>query len=115
MVLTNGEGQILKRGPIELDVERWCVRVNEREVDLSPRQFKLLHHLMKKPGRVWTRAELMDAAWGTSAADERQPQVVDVLICRIRRRLRGAATLVETVRSVGYRFSSRFGGPGAKG
>lgn len=106
MLNNQGAGQRLVRGGLELDLERWTVRVHWREVELSYRQFELLHHLMKSPGRVWTRAQLIEALWDPRPGDDIRPEVVDVLVCRVRKKLGGAARLIETVKFIGYRFKN---------
>ena len=72
---------------------------------LTPREFSLLVALAEQPGRVFTRAQLLERVWGAEYYDE---HVVDVHVANLRRKLADdptAASLVETVRGVGYRFS----------
>ncbi|MBX9758750.1 MAG: phosphate regulon transcriptional regulator PhoB [Beijerinckiaceae bacterium] len=96
-------------GDVELDRETRRVVRGAREVHLGPTEFRLLEHLMQKPGRVRTRAQLLDAVWGSSAEiDER---TVDVHVGRLRKALvEGAeADPLRTVRGSGYSFDERFG------
>lgn len=89
-------------GDLELDRENHRVRRSGRDVHLGPTEFRLLDHLMSKPGRIFTRAQLLDAVWGFSAEiDER---TVDVHIGRLRRALsRGSGKdPIRTVRGAGY-------------
>ena len=89
-------------GDLELDRENHRVRRSGREIHLGPTEFRLLDHIMSKPGRIFTRAQLLDAVWGMSAEiDER---TVDVHIGRLRRALsRGAEKdPIRTVRGAGY-------------
>lgn len=89
-------------GDLELDRENHRVRRSGRDVHLGPTEFRLLDHLLSKPGRIFTRAQLLDAVWGLSAEiDER---TVDVHIGRLRRALsRGAEKdPIRTVRGAGY-------------
>jgi two-component system, OmpR family, response regulator len=92
----------LRQGPLEVDLDRWQLTVAGRAVSISAMQFKLLAHLMRRPGRVFTREELLDAVWG-SAASDKDPQVVDVLVSRLRKRLGADQRVIVTVRAVGYR------------
>jgi two-component system, OmpR family, phosphate regulon response regulator PhoB len=70
---------------------------------LGPTEFKLLHHLMRHPDRVHSRASLLDKVWGDHVFIEER--TVDVHIKRLREALGAeAASLIETVRGVGYRF-----------
>ena len=67
-----------------------------------PSEFGLLEALIRQPGRVFSRSELIDAALGgDSLVLER---TIDVHIRGLRRKLAGYAELVETVRGIGYRF-----------
>lgn len=89
-------------GDLELDRENCRVRRAGRDIHLGPTEFRLLDHLMSKPGRIFTRAQLLDSVWGLSAEiDER---TVDVHIGRLRRALsRGAEKdPIRTVRGAGY-------------
>ena len=81
----------------------------ERDVGLGPTEFRLLEHLLEKPGRVFTRAQLVDGIWGQAAEiDER---TVDVHVGRLRKRLSKGRERdpIRTVRSVGYAFDETFG------
>ena len=92
----------LSFGDLELDRENHRVRRAGRDIHLGPTEFRLLDHLLSKPGRIFTRAQLLDAVWGLSAEiDER---TVDVHVGRLRRALsRGAEKdPIRTVRCAGY-------------
>jgi two-component system phosphate regulon response regulator PhoB len=99
----------LTAGDLDLDRETRRVRRGGREVHLGPTEFRLLEYLMEKPGRVFSRAQLLDAVWGMSAEiDER---TVDVHVGRLRKALsRGRERdPVRTVRGAGYSFDETFG------
>ena len=99
----------LSHGDVELDRETFRVMRGEREVHLGPTEFRLLEHLMQKPGRVHTRAQLLDAVWGSTAEiDER---TVDVHVGRLRKALvqGDEADPLRTVRGAGYSFDETFG------
>jgi DNA-binding response OmpR family regulator len=82
----------------ELDSRRaW---VDDGELDLTRREFDLLSALMETPGRVQTREQLLDRAWGTSYLSAK---TVDVHLSGLRRKL-GDAVSVDTLRGVGYRL-----------
>jgi two-component system phosphate regulon response regulator PhoB len=92
----------LRVGDIDLDRESHRVSRNGREVHLGPTEFRLLEFLMQSPGRVFSRAQLLDGVWGRNAyVDER---TVDVHIGRLRKAIiRGPETdPVRTVRGAGY-------------
>jgi two-component system phosphate regulon response regulator PhoB len=99
----------LKLGDIDLDRDTRRVRRGGREIHLGPTEFRLLEYFMEKPGRVFTRAQLLDSVWGMSAEiDER---TVDVHVGRLRKALiRGREKdPIRTVRGSGYSFDETFG------
>ncbi len=99
----------LSAGELELDRETRRVRRAGREVHLGPTEFRLLEYLMEKPGRVFSRAQLLDSVWGLSAEiDER---TVDVHIGRLRKALAkdDENDPIRTVRGSGYSFDETFG------
>ena len=98
---------VLTAGDIELDRESHRVTRNGRQVHLGPTEFRLLEFLMQSPGRVFSRAQLLDGVWGRNVyVDER---TVDVHIGRLRKAMmRGTETdPVRTVRGAGYAFSDK--------
>jgi two-component system phosphate regulon response regulator PhoB len=101
--------EVLAIGDLSLDRKmRRLTRAN-RDINLSPTEFRLLEHLMQSPGRVYTRAQLLDAVWGRDIyIDER---TVDVHVGRLRKSLtRGRENdPIRTVRGMGYSFDERFG------
>ena len=99
----------LSHGDICLDRAKKRVTRGSRDVFLSPTEFRLLEYLMQQPGRVYSRAQLLDRIWGNaSEVDER---TVDVHVGRLRKNLsRGKeAVPIRTVRASGYAFDERFG------
>jgi len=86
---------------VRIDRVRHRAYVGERELDLTPTEFRLLECLLKQPGRAFTRHQLMDAAIGEGAIV--LERTIDVHIKTLRRKL-ADADLIETVRGVGYRF-----------
>ncbi len=98
----------LIRGDVALDRAKKRVTRGSRDVPLSPTEFRLLEYLMQQPGRVFSRAQLLDRVWGNEAyVDER---TVDVHVGRLRKNLsRGRETdPIRTVRGSGYSFNERF-------
>jgi DNA-binding response OmpR family regulator len=95
-------GSVLVSQGVMVDRERHRVTVEEKPLDLTPSEFGLLEALVRQPGRVFSRSELIDAALGgDSLVLER---TIDVHIRSLRKKLGPHAVLVETVRSIGYRF-----------
>jgi two-component system alkaline phosphatase synthesis response regulator PhoP len=98
----------LKVGDLEIDRYRFEVRMKNRPVELTPKEFELLATLVGAPGRVFGREELLDLVWGRDGFVE--PRTVDVHVARLRGKF-AAARLeepgIETVRGVGYRFRDK--------
>jgi len=92
----------LHKGPIEIDVPKHTVRVQGDAVNLTATEFRLLHELMSKPGKVRTREALLRQVWGYSF--DGYARTVDTHVRRLRKKLGHGAELLETVRGVGYRF-----------
>ena len=98
-------------GDLSLDKQTRRLRRGEREIHLGPTEFRLLEHMMEKPGRVFSRASLLDAVWGmTAEIDER---TVDVHMGRLRKAIVRANEKdpIRTVRGAGYSFDETFGKP----
>ncbi|MGR3721862.1 phosphate regulon transcriptional regulator PhoB [Abyssibius alkaniclasticus] len=97
-----------KFGDIELDREACRVHRAGREVKLGPTEFRLLDALISRPGRVYSREQLLDRVWGQDIYVE--IRTVDVHIGRLRRalNLRGAADPIRTVRAAGYAFDETY-------
>ncbi len=95
-------GSVLEHDDIELDPVAHRVRRSGEPLHLGPTEFRLLRHFMERPGRVHSRAQLLDAVWGQdSEIDER---TVDVHIRRLRLAITkgGLNDPIRTVRSAGY-------------
>lgn len=89
-------------GDIVMDRVSHRVKRAGREVHLGPTEFRILDHLMQHPGRVFSREQLLDAAWGSDVYVE--ARTVDVHIGRLRKALNEGeeADPIRTVRSAGY-------------
>ena len=91
-----------------LDRSSHRVRRGNRELHLGPTEFKLLEFLMERPGRVFTRGQLLDSVWGMDAEiDER---TVDVHVGRLRKAVNKPRERdpIRTVRGAGYSFDENF-------
>src|SRR3954468_8273117 len=98
---------VLEVGDLRLDPARREVRRGEQEIDLSAKEFALLEAMMRRPGEVFSRLELIESVW--DIAYENRSNVIDVYVRRLRNKLDdpSAATTIETVRGVGYRIKER--------
>ena len=92
-------------GDIRLVPEMREVTVNDRRVDLTAGEYKMLQVLMRRPGVVYTRNQLLDLVRGTLHAVT--DRAVDVQVVGLRRKLGRAGSKIETVRGAGYRISSK--------
>ncbi|MGD2112832.1 MAG: phosphate regulon transcriptional regulator PhoB [Gammaproteobacteria bacterium] len=92
---------------LSLDPVSHRVTANDSVVGLGAKELRLLHFFMTHPDRVYTRGQLLDRVWGMNAFVEER--TVDVYVLRLRKALEkhGYDQLVQTVRGVGYRFSSQ--------
>lgn len=95
-------GGILSGGGVRLDASAHRVSVNDVEVELTATEFRLLHLLMERAGRVQSRNDLLEHVW--QAQPDIQTRTVDMHVQRLRTKLGDAGECIETVRGVGYRF-----------
>lgn len=92
----------IRLGPILLDVERHRVEVRGEEVTLTALEFRLLHTLLTRQGRVQSRERLLEDVWEMHG--DITTRTVDTHVKRLREKLGPASRLIETVRGVGYRI-----------
>ena len=95
----------VEAGKIKIDTETHRVTIDDNYLNLSPTEFRLLHFFMTHPERVFSRTQLLDQVWGEHIYVEER--TVDVHIRRLRKVLESydCDNYIQTVRSVGYRFS----------
>ncbi|MEM7247149.1 MAG: response regulator transcription factor [Acidobacteriota bacterium] len=93
---------LIERGELVIHPGRHEATVEGRLLQLTRTEFRILHLLARRPGWVFTRQQIIDAAQGEDVAVT--PRSVDVHVVAIRRKLGPEAGLIETVRGVGYRF-----------
>ena len=99
---------VLTFGDLEMDREKRRVSRAGRAIELGPTEYRLLEYLMERPGRVFSREQLLDGVWGRDIyIDER---TVDVHIGRLRRALNrdDDTDPIRTVRGAGYALNDRF-------
>jgi two-component system phosphate regulon response regulator PhoB len=103
--IETGAGDLL-HGDFRLERRTYRVFFQEAEIAMPPIEFKLLRHLMASPGTVFSREDLISAAWPEHAADA-DLRSVDVHIAKLRKTLRTAVgkEVIRTVRSAGYAFA----------
>lgn len=99
------EDTVLRHGALALDLRTRRARVGEREVDLTAREFTLLETLLRHPGQVLSREQLLSHVWGYDY--DPGSNVVDVYVGYLRRKLGGR--MITTVRGMGYRLEGADG------
>jgi len=92
----------LKRGALSIDLSRHEVYCNDTPVGLTATEFRLLRHFASRPGRVFSRTELIDRALGRDVTV--LDRTIDVHVMSLRRKLGKCGDQIETVRGFGYRF-----------
>jgi two-component system OmpR family response regulator len=96
--------QELVSGDLRLDSARRSVVLRGAPLTLTAREFTILETLMRRPGGVFSREEILEQAWGER--EEPMSNTIDVLIARLRKKvdLPGQSSRIETVRGMGYRL-----------
>ncbi len=98
---------VLRAGDLALDPAYRTVTLAAAPVDLTASEFELLHHLMRHPGRPFSRSDLLDVLQAASLGGEAYDRTIDVHVKNIRHKLGDAGRsgrYIETVHGVGYRF-----------
>lgn len=93
---------------MEIDKERYAVTIKGRPITLSATEFKLLLYLAERPGKVFSREQLLDAIWGNESFVE--PRTVDVHIRRVRAQIEkdpAHPKYIKTMRGIGYFFDKK--------
>lgn len=104
--LSGSGSEVIRTAELTLDVPRMRVTVGQRQIELTPTEFELLAALARQPGRIFTRAQLLDAVHGV--AFESYERAIDAHIKNIRRKLEPnprEPRYVLTVYGVGYKFA----------
>lgn len=100
--------QVLRAGDVVVDRASHCVKVQERDIDLTPSEFDLLSALIAAPGRVYTRSQLLEQVQGV--AYDAYERTIDVHIKNLRAKLGDdprQPRYIHTVYGVGYRFAEQ--------
>lgn len=96
-------GDMIRRGEITINRERFEVKARGVVLDLTFKEFELIAYLAARPGKVCSRNALLSEVWGYDFFGG--TRTVDVHIRRLRAKLHHDADMIETVRNVGYRFA----------
>jgi DNA-binding response OmpR family regulator len=99
---SQSDGSPIHLGELTVDSTRREVHIGSRSLDLRTQEFELLLILSSQPGRVFTREQLLQQAWGFDFYG--QTRTVDVHIAHLRKKLTGSLVNIETVTGIGYKL-----------
>ncbi|MBI3751434.1 MAG: response regulator transcription factor [Chloroflexi bacterium] len=102
-------GRVIRHGDLVIDLDRRRVQRGDRRISLTPTEFEILRHLASRPGRVYTRAELLDLLRDYEALDQDE-KTINVHVSHLRDKLEddpSRPVFVQTIRGVGYAFAER--------
>jgi two-component system alkaline phosphatase synthesis response regulator PhoP len=100
--MSKPQEELLKMGPIELNLTSYTLRVNGKNVPLTSKELDLLYVFLSSPNRVLSRPYLIERVWGYNYFGS--PRTVDVHVRRLREKLGKAARYITTVPCVGYKL-----------
>ena len=89
-------------GPLEIDKEKFEVKIDGKTIVLPKKEFAILYYLAKKPGKVFPRDRILNDVWGEDIYVVER--TIDVHVRKIREKLGKHSNLIETIKGVGYRF-----------
>jgi DNA-binding response OmpR family regulator len=104
-----GSGRVIRHGDLVIDLERRRVQRGARRVSLTPTEFEILRHLASRPGRVFTRSELLELLRDYEALDQDE-KTINVHVSHLRDKIEddpAVPAFILTVRGVGYAFAER--------
>jgi DNA-binding response OmpR family regulator len=96
------ESKPIRLGNLLIDPIRREVHVDDRQIGLRTQEFEVLYILAGQPGRVFTREQLLQQAWGFDFYG--QTRTVDVHVAHLRKKLAGGSVTIETVTGIGYKL-----------
>jgi DNA-binding response OmpR family regulator len=102
-------GRVIRHGDLVIDLERRRVQRGQRRINLTATEFDILRHLAARPGRVYSRQELLELIRDYDALDQDE-KTINVHVSHLREKLEddpGAPAVILTVRGAGYAFAER--------
>jgi DNA-binding response OmpR family regulator len=102
-------GRVIRHGDLVIDLERRRVQRGSRRISLTPTEFEILRHLASRPGRVYTRSELLELLRDYEALDQDE-KTINVHVSHLRDKIEDDPAMpvfVQTIRGVGYAFAER--------
>ena len=103
-VMEEIKSNLINLGELKLDLKKYTFKVNDKVIDLTPKEFALLSILMNHPGQVFSRDKLLKEIWGYDYHGD--TRTVDVHVRRLRKKIKeySEQDYIITVRGVGYKF-----------
>jgi DNA-binding response OmpR family regulator len=101
---SDSSGGSIRVGDLDVDLDRHEVRVKDKAVELTPKEFDFLKLLLESDGKVLSRDLLMERIWGYDKSMEIDTRTVDQHIARLRRKLKSEGERILTVTNSGYRI-----------
>ena len=98
------KASVLKNASITLYLDEHLVKVNDKEIELTLKEYELLKLLMSNIGRVFTREQLLNEVWGSDFVGE--SRTIDVHVGTLRSKLLDDGVLIKTLRGVGYKMEA---------
>ncbi len=98
--INNNLSNVLDLGDIKIDKESYLIRINKEDISLPRKEFELLYLLASKPGKVFSRDEIMAKVWGTQVIVG--DRTIDVHIRKLREKI--GDKCIKTIKGVGYKF-----------
>lgn len=99
--------QVLTAGVLEVDLDKYEVRLGKQAVELTTKEFELLRTLWNARGKALTREDILERVWGYDKSSDIDTRTVDQHVARLRDKLGQEKKRVVTVKNVGYRFVER--------
>lgn len=101
---TTSPAGVLTAGVLELDTDRYELRLNKKPVALTGKEFELLKTLWTARGKVFSREDVLERVWGVERAADIDTRTIDQHVARLRAKLGGEKNRLRTVKNVGYSF-----------
>ena len=98
------ESSHIRTGKLDIDLERYEIKLNGKNLSLSSKEFALVKVLLEADGKVLTRDQLLESVWGMEQSAEIDTRTVDQHVARLRGKLGTESERVVTVKNVGYKF-----------
>ena len=100
------ESKVVRLGKLEVDLERYVVKVGDKAVELSSKEFEFLKAFVQANGKVLAREQLLESVWGYDKGVEIDTRTIDQHVARLRGKLGSESGRLVTVKNIGYRLKT---------